>query len=155
MKKHQILVALLLCFGFANAQEVISNQGDSYSNASGSIDFTIGEIVIATATDGSNDLTQGFHQTNWGFVGIEDHAPSFEATIYPNPTEEVLNIKTPFFENVQYTLYDAKGSIVLTNTLSSEVTEINVAHLVPGQYSVALFSTSKNQIKTFKLIKHL
>lgn len=155
MKKHQILVALLLVFGSANAQEVISSQGDYYSNANGSISFTIGETVIVTATDGSNDLTQGFHQTNWNFAGIEDHDPSFEATIYPNPTEEVLNIKAPLFENIQYTLYDAKGRIVSTNILSSEVTAVNVAHLAPGQYSVALYGTSKNLIKTFKLIKHL
>ena len=51
-----------------SAQEVVSTQGDSYSNASGSIDFTIGEVIIDTGTDGTNDLTQGFHQTNWNFV---------------------------------------------------------------------------------------
>ena len=43
-----------------SAQEVVSTQGDSYSNASGSIDFTIGEVIITTGTDGTNDLTQGF-----------------------------------------------------------------------------------------------
>jgi len=68
------------------AQEVVSTQGDSYSNASGNIDFTIGEVVINTGTDGTNDLTQGFHQTNWYFVGLEGHSPSYEATIFPNPT---------------------------------------------------------------------
>jgi hypothetical protein len=47
-----------------SSQEVVSAQGDSYSNTSGSIDFTIGEVVINTGTDGNNDITQGFHQTN-------------------------------------------------------------------------------------------
>ena len=35
-------------------QEIVSAQGDFYTNASGSIDFTIGEVVINTGTDGTN-----------------------------------------------------------------------------------------------------
>ena len=46
------------------AQEVVATQGDSYSNTSGSIDFTIGEVITATGSNGAADITQGFHQTN-------------------------------------------------------------------------------------------
>ena len=108
MKKRILLVFSLLSTLAVTAQEVVSTQGDSYSNASANIDFTIGEVVINTETDGTNDLTQGFHQTNWNFVGMEDHSPSYEATIFPNPTSEVLNIKTSTFENVTYTVYNAQ-----------------------------------------------
>lgn len=153
MKKHQILVASLLFLGSTHAQEVISSQGESYSNANGSIDFTIGETIIATGTDGSYDVTQGFHQSNWNFVGLDDQEPSFEATIYPNPTVEVLNIKVTVFDNIHYIMYDANGKIVSTDVLSSEITVINVANLVKGSYSVSLFDTDENLIKTFKLIK--
>jgi hypothetical protein len=90
----------LLAAGSVSAQEVVSTQGDSYSNASGSIEFTLGEVIIATGTDGTNDLTQGFHQTNWNFVGLEDHALNYEAIIFPNPTQDVLNIRTSAFENL-------------------------------------------------------
>jgi len=38
-----------------SAQEVLSTQGDSYMNGTGSIDFTIGEVIINTGTDGSNN----------------------------------------------------------------------------------------------------
>ena len=68
-----------------SAQEVVSTQGDSYSNGSGSIDFTIGEVIINTGTDGSNDLTQGFHQTNWNFVGLEDHCSELRSYHFPQP----------------------------------------------------------------------
>ena len=134
------------------AQEVVSTQGESYSNASGSIDFTIGELIIDTGTDGTNDITQGFHQTNWNFLGVEDHSPSYEATIFPNPTSEVLNIKTSTFENVTYTLYDAQGKLVLQDILSAEQTPIQVGQLAPGSYSLTLNNQTQN-LKTFKLIK--
>ena len=133
-------------------QEAISTQGDSYSNASGNIDFTIGEVIINTATDGTNDLTQGFHQTNWNFVALEDHSPSYEATILPNPTSELLYIKTITFENVTCALYDAQGKLILQDKLSSEQTLIQVSQLAPGSYSLTLSNKTQN-LKTFKLVK--
>ena len=152
MKKRTLLVFSLLSTLAVSAQEVVATQGDSYSNASANIDFTIGEVIINTGTDGSNDLTQGFHQTNWNFVGLEDHSPSYEATIYPNPTSEVLNIKTSTFENVTYTLYDALGKLVMQDILSGEQTPIQVSQLAPGSYSLTLNNQTQN-LKTFKLIK--
>jgi hypothetical protein len=152
MKKSTVVLFLLLTTVFVSAQEVVSTQGDSYSNASGSIDFTIGEVVINTGTDGTNDITQGFHQTNWNFLGVEDFAPDYEAIIFPNPTEDVLNIRTSMFENVTYTLYDAQGKIVMQDILSAEQTPIQVSQLAPGSYSLILNNQTQN-LKSFKLIK--
>ena len=108
--------------------------------------------MINTGTNEINDLTQGFHQTNWNLVGMEDHSPSYEATIYPNPVSKVLNIKTNAFENVTYRLYDTKGKLMLQDKLSAEQTRIEVGQLAPGSYSIILNNKIQN-LKTFKLIK--
>lgn len=154
-----VLFSLMITVS-ATAQEVVSSQGDSYINSSGSIDFTIGEVVISTGTDGTNDITQGFHQTNWNFLGVEDYAPNYEVTVFPNPTSEVLNIRTNMFENVAYTLYDAQGKLVLQDKLSAEQTPIQVSQIPPGSYTLELIfeggnegSLSMLKRKTFKLIK--
>ena len=152
MKKHKLVLFSLLAAASVTAQEVVSTQGDSYSNASAKIDFTIGEVVINTGTDGTNDLTQGFHQTNWNFLGVEDFAPNYEAIIFPNPTLDVLNIRTSKFENVTYTLYDAQGKLVMHDILSAEQTPIQVSQLAPGSYSLTLNNETQN-LKTFKLVK--
>ena len=152
MKNTLVLFSLLTTINIS-AQEVVSTQGDSYSNSNGSIDFTVGEVIISTETDGTNDITQGFHQTNWNFVGLDNHVPNYEASIFPNPTEDVLNIRTSMFENVTYTLYDAKGRLVLQNVLLTEQTPIRVSQLAPGSYSLTL-NNEKQILKTFKLIKH-
>jgi len=152
MIKNTLLFLTLLITLSATAQEVVATQGDSYSNGTANIDFTIGEVVINTGTDGTNDITQGFHQTNWNFLGVEDHAPSYEATIFPNPTSEVLNIRTSTFENVTYTLYDAQGEMVMQDKLLANQTPIQVSQLAPGAYSLILNSETQ-KLKTFKLIK--
>jgi len=151
MKKLITLLALSSALT-TTAQEVVATQGDSYSNTSMQIDFTIGEIIINTESDGVNTLTQGFHQTNWNFVGLENHAPEYEATIFPNPTSKILNISTSAFENVTYTLYDAQGKLILQDKLSSEQTPIKVSQLAPGNYSITLTNEMQN-LKTFKLVK--
>jgi hypothetical protein len=160
MKRDTLVLISLFASLAVSAQEVVSTQGESYSNASANIDFTIGEVIINTGTDGTNDLTQGFHQTNWNFLGVEDFAPNYEATIFPNPTQDVLNIKTSSFENVTYTLYDAQGKIVMQDILSAEQTPIQVSQLAPGAYSLELIFEEGNEgplslskRKTFKLVK--
>ena len=153
MMKNTIVLFSLLTSVSISAQEVISSQGDSYSNSNGSIDFTIGEVIISTETDGTNVLTQGFHQTNWNFLGLEDHVPTYEATIFPNPTGSELNILTEACDNVIYTLYDAKGKLVLQNVLSSEQTAINVDRIASGNYSLTLSKKAQN-LKSFILIKN-
>lgn len=152
MKKNTIVLFSLFAATSVSAQEVISTQGESYSNTSANINFTIGEVIINTGTDGTNDITQGFHQTNWNFLGLEDFAPNYEVTIFPNPTQNVLNIKTSSYENVTYTLYDAQGKLVMQNLLSSEQTPIQVSQLASGSYSLTL-SNPQQQLKTYKLIK--
>ena len=152
MKKQTIFLLSLLYTLAVSAQEVVSTQGDSYSNASANIDFTIGEIVINTRTSGTIELTQGFHQTNWNFVGIQDHSPSFNATIFPNPTSEVLNIRTSAHKNVSFTVFDTKGNLVLQDKLTGEQTTIQVSKLATGSYSVVLKDHTQN-LKTFNLIK--
>ena len=152
MKKNTLVLFSFFVSIAVTAQEVAATQGESYSNASANIDFTIGEVIIDTGTDGTNDLTQGFHQTNWNFLGVEDFAPDYEASIFPNPTSDVLNIRTSSFENVTYTLYDAQGKLVMQNILSAEQTPIQVSQLDPGSYSLTLNNETQN-LKTFKLIK--
>ena len=150
--KQLLLLGLLTIINSVHSQEVVSTQGETYSSPNAIIDFTVGEVVINTVSDGTNNITQGFHQTNWNFVGLENHTPSFEAIIFPNPTSEVLNIRASAFENVTYTLYDAQGKLIVKDKLTAEQTLIPVSQLATGSYSITLNNPTQN-LKTFKLIK--
>lgn len=152
MNKKTLIVAILLSAHSLSAQELISAQGDSYSGVNGNLDFSIGEVVINTGSNGSNDITQGFHQTNWNFLGLEEHVSNYDAIIFPNPTKDVLNISTCAFEKVTYSLYDTQGKLVMQDLLSAEQTPIQLSHLAPGSYSLTLAKEAQN-LKTFKLVK--
>ena len=152
MNKYYFYFCFLFATLLAKAQDVISSQGDSYDDSTASIDFTIGEVVTFTGTSVGNNLTQGFHQTNWSFVSIVNHVPRYEATIYPNPAEDFLNIQASLYENLSYVLYDEMGKLILQGRLLSEKTSLEVSQLATGRYSLIL-NNSKENLKTFNIIK--
>lgn len=154
MKKVRLALLAMIFSGVIYAQEVVSTQGESYYGGSANIDFTIGEAIINTETDGTYEITQGFHQTNWNFAGMEDLMPEMDVKIFPNPTSDILNITTTQFEGVSYALVDANGKIVKDDKLIGETTIVGVNELAPGSYSILLLDQEKNKLKTFKLIKN-
>ncbi|NVK63273.1 MAG: T9SS type A sorting domain-containing protein [Flavobacteriales bacterium] len=154
MIKQSIVVCSILASFTSVGQTVVSTQGDSYETATGSVSFTIGEVVIDTGTDGSTNLTQGFHQTNWNFIGLDDHDVDYVANIYPNPTSDILNVEVIKFENVSYAMYDATGRIVAMGDLSDLITQIDVQNLESGSYQLELSDEQNERLKTFKLIKN-
>lgn len=152
MKKQAIVLFSILGSLTVHGQEVVSSGGEHFETANGVISYTVGEVVIETGSDGSNDLTQGFHQTNWNFAGLESFSDDLSAMVYPNPTSDVLNIEVSQFESINYQLFDATGRIVRNGNLSELVTQVQVGHLEPGSYNLQL-SRNNETLKNFKLIK--
>lgn len=138
------------------SQQVIGTQGETQMGANGSLEYTIGEVVINTISNGSNDLTQGFHQTRWDITPFNDPTPDFEVIIYPNPVTDQLNIQTNLYKDVTYSLYDESGKVIIESILESELTSVPVDYLSGGVYFLALRNDKlKLSIKTFKIIKSL
>ena len=153
MKKNTLLAGMFLLTVGLSAQEVISTQGDSYTNASNTLDYTVGEPVIATVSDGTNDLTQGFHQTLLTIVGIEDLDVNFSVNIFPNPTSEIVNLDIEKFEGVSFHLFNVEGKLLNQAELTEKKTTVRVADYPKGTYLLTLTQTEDQKIKTYKIIK--
>jgi hypothetical protein len=152
--KHKVyLLFPFLGIGIVHSQEVISSQGTVYQNPSGSISFTIGEVVIKPLTNTDGSILQGFQQPSWNFVGIDDINPVFEATVFPNPMDQNLSIQTAYFSKVHYQLSDNNGKNIHSGELLSESTQIGVANLAPGNYQLFLIDNQGKRLKTIHLIK--
>jgi hypothetical protein len=137
-----------------NAQSVISTQGNSYSNASHTIDYTIGEPVTITVSNGSNDLTQGFHQTNVVITNIEDLDANILVNIFPNPTSDFVNLSVEKFEGLTLQIYDTAGKLVEQTELNQSLTSFRVSHYADGTYLLTLTYNKDKKIKSYKIIKN-
>ncbi len=155
MKRFLIIALLFACTPVISmAQKVISAQGGSYSNFYGKLDFTVGELVIRTLDNGSNSLTQGFHQTHLVVSSIQDLAHELNVRIYPNPVMYQLTVK---FSELQYgkriEILDLNGKLVKTQRLTAMETTINVQELAAGVYLLRLINKEGQYLKTYQIHK--
>ena len=70
IKYMKTIIKLMFCFCFCFLQaqsierQVIGASGETLSNDTVSLDFTVGELAVTTITNGTTTLNQGFHQPN-------------------------------------------------------------------------------------------
>lgn len=153
MKKKTLLFCALSAACSVHAQEVISNQGESLSIPQQLYyDYTIGEAVIETVSN-SGALTQGFHQTNWSIVSTQNLSEASSAKVHPNPFTDELHLELSKTSNVNYQLIDAKGKIVLSNTVDAQKEIIATQNLTPGSYTL-IVTQQDQKTNIIKLIKN-
>ncbi len=132
------------------AQEVVSSGGESYTNSSGQIDYTIGETIIETISDSANQLTQGFHQPVIQVTEIGDQSSDIGMIVYPNPTNGSLTIQMNELPNgLKYLLFDATGKLVMSDQVRQSRSTIDMNVFASGQY-VLKFSNNSTSFQIQK-----
>ncbi len=136
-----------------NAQQVVSSGGDYFENSTVSISWTLGEPVTETISGGTNILTQGFQQSKLSASEIFTiNSDNFEIDLFPNPTENIVNLKTSNFNNLFYQFSDFNGKLLKEGKIISENTEISVNKLPSAVYFLNVFNNQK-LVKIFKIVK--
>jgi len=156
MKTLSIFVASLLFTPFFYCQtisnEVISSVGETHTNSTASVDFSIGEPVIETFSNSSNTLTQGFHQTQFLYINLAEIDDSVNIISYPNPVIEELTIEIPNNEQtLELLIYSMEGKLLGSFEIK-ETLKINFSKYTPGTYIISLKNNSE-LIKSYKIIK--
>lgn len=155
MKKKSLLISTLTVCSFVTyaQQEIVSTQGDSYTNGTNTIDFTIGEPVIESESDGTNDLTQGFHQTKLLVTSVNDIDKNFKVSVFPNPTSQFITIKIENVKGETYQLFDINGKVVSTGRLTSASSKVDLSGLANGTFILSISNNKNKQLKTYQIIK--
>ena len=124
---------------------ILATSGNSFSNGTTVIDFTLGETFTATIPYGTSYVvTQGFQQPIRKKIGIIQPVTSIDELsnegygVYPNPFRGELVIEIPENEVVDLVLYDNAGRLVYRSTLSSVQTAIDLTELAPANYQLVL-----------------
>ncbi len=135
--------------------EIVSACGETFRGANMQIDWTLGEVSIATIQNSSHQITQGFHQPYYSIV--EFPGGIAEIVVYPNPTPDRMEIGLTFDKSrkVQIRLFDNKGSLIWKiNREGRQIVErASLSRLPSGNYLLH-FLVGRNQFsKTFKILK--
>lgn len=140
---------------FANAQQVISSSGSVLKNSSGSLSFTLGELVIDTKNAGATAITQGFHQTKLTITAINVlREKNYSISAFPNPTNDFVNLKIEKgdIHDIEIVLFDLQGKVLSNQKIESTNTEVPFSGYNSGKYFLKVIQKGK-EIQTFKIIK--
>lgn len=74
-----------------------------------------------------------------------------DSIIYPNPVKDLLYFKLTTIESAKYEVIDLLGQIILSGTINSSSTSVDLTTLTSGIYTVRIHNDSGTQTK--KIIK--
>jgi hypothetical protein len=163
---HLLVVALALSLS-ASAQSglspsVLASSGSGSQSGGVHLNWTLGEVAVATVPTASGYLTEGFQQpeilrVEW--VAPLPGAPVTEAiTIAPNPVSTMLTIQIPETWSRSasaVSLFDATGQEVQTGKITPGLatSEWNMSAHPAGTYWMRIVAKDSKQVQTFKVIK--
>jgi hypothetical protein len=149
----------VICKG--NSATLTATGGSLYAWSSTTL--TMGSIVISpTTTTGYTVATTNsvgcmakavVTQSVNSCVGIEQaENATLIAAVYPNPTSGLFALRLyPGLGPVQLNLYDQLGQLILSRSIDSEFSEINISRYPAGVYHMAL--KSDNTRTVYSIIK--
>ena len=158
MKNYLLIILVLTASVSVKAQqlEVVATSGDFYENSSGSLSWTLGEVVIETLSETNFILTQGFQQSKLTVTAINDLQTSgIELSVYPNPTNSFLfiEVKTDKQRDLQINLFDLNGKLILQKKITGSKQTIHMQNYKPAIYILKVTEGNK-EIRTYQIVKH-
>jgi hypothetical protein len=165
MKKTVLLLFVLLSVssvGFAQrlSPSVIAVGGGTVRTQTMTLDWTLGESFVETATTPTRLYTQGFHQPSLQVSeqpGLADTDGGFKFTVAPNPVASYLRIDIALSESgpLEMFLIDRGGHqvklpLVPANTTS---TQVDMTVYPAGTYLLRIGKANGPLLKTYKIVK--
>ena len=156
MKTTILTTSCLVFCAFVFGQTSVNASGGGTSNASGSISYSIGQVVYQSVSNTSGSVSQGVqHAFEISTLSLEENALNLSLSAYPNPTHELLNLRVGNYkqEKLSYKLFDFQGKVISEASMHSEVTTIDMKQLPVATYFVEVHNEGK-KVQTFKIIKN-
>jgi hypothetical protein len=156
---NTLVLGLALCLG-VQAQTLqpglLSASGGSGTTSSGSLDWSVGELVVQTFSAGNQQLTQGFHQNGMTLTPVYEVGGQWiSIEVFPNPAAQQLSIQRQgeHLGEQKFVLRNLFGDIQLQGILTSEVTTIELYTLAAQTYFLQIFGQASRQLTVFKIQK--
>jgi hypothetical protein len=163
MKPFLFILAFLSILPFTRAQaflpSVIASDGNFASTPSGSISWTLGEVITETFSDPSNIFTQGFQQPKEFNTGVVDQQSKSLVKYYPNPAADNLFILTGNLNPGDYIIqvFTIQGEELHSEScvvgIAQNLHNLSVTGLPNGMYLVRFYEKQGSFSTTFKFTK--
>ena len=156
MNKHLFTAMMLFAVFSIQAQKSAGAAGGDASGKSGTAAYSVGQTSYTSELGSRGSTSQGVQHAYEIFKVSDPTTPNgAHFTMYPNPTQDVLNIAVDKqdLQNFSYQLYNVTGKLLFSGPLTGSTTSVAMGAYSAGTYLVRLLSKGQS-IQTFKIIKN-
>ncbi|MHB0754877.1 T9SS type A sorting domain-containing protein [Polaribacter sp. M15] len=155
--KKTILLGVLLCTSpLTYSQATYASSGGNIKSDTGSLTFTVGQLVYTTSNNDNGFMAQGVQQAfEFQVLSNSDFSPkNFTLLTYPNPTSDYFVVSTTDTLNnkLEYTLFDIQGKQIKTGRIVKRNTNIEIQDISNGVYFLKV-TNGKQLLKSVEIIK--
>ena len=123
----------------------------------GSVNYAIGQVFYTSVKGSNGSVNQGVQQPYEITVIsgiIENSNNRLSISVFPNPSTDILTLKIENIDlkDLSYQLFDSKGTLLLSDKIIGNQSNINLFSLTSGIYFLKVYDR-RNTIKVFKIIK--
>jgi len=152
MRTKIFIVIVLLSNGLLIKAQTLTNFViGSAGNSNPVLTYCVGEVGNTTIKNADNSITQGFVQPDFEISTSINENNDVQITVYPNPVEQDLWVKSNFESIKQIRIIDISGKQIYESIFNTN--SINFAEFTNGIYFLEFYNMQNQKIKTFKLIK--
>ena len=157
MKSQKTILAFILSMTVSviYAQEAVLTTGGDSSSSSGSLAYSVGQVVYTTNSNNDGTVSKGVQQAFEIFtLSIDDNRLDILLSVYPNPTTSHINLRIDdqLGKDLSYQLYDLRGRLLRQGDITDNITQINMQKLQSATYLINILQNNK-RVKSFKVIK--
>jgi len=136
------------------AQQDVVTSGGNGSGASGSISYSIGQVVYSNTSNATGSINQGVQQPyELTPISVNESLRDIAVELYPNPTRNNLLIRMPeFIPGLTLQIFSLNGALIEERPMLSQQTIINAETWSASTYIVKLHDSAGN-FSEYKLIK--
>jgi len=143
--------------GQSISPQVIASAGTHYTGSNAQLSWTVGEPVITTVSNGSNTITQGFHQTLLNPVSVEEQTVAgVNVSVFPNPTSDKLNISlVNNLKDLQMDLFDMNGKLLESRKIGATEgnVQLSMINYARANYLLRIYAVDGSVKYSYKIEK--
>ena len=163
MKRKKLLLCLLLLMSIEiqqlKAQKAVLSAGGNASGSSGSVSYSVGQVVYNTYASSNGSVAEGVQQPYEISTGIEETTGvSLCCAVYPNPTTGLLYLRLDNsvswnWKQLCFTLYDVNGKLLESKSIYTNEQTIDMNKYCSASYFLKVEKDNKT-LQSFKILKN-
>ena len=156
MKKLFVTSLLFLIETVVFGQNSVNTVGGEVYNKTGSVSFSIGQVVNENIINTTGAVSQGVQQAfEITVLNLEENKLNLSLSAFPNPTQSQLILKIGNYnsEKLKYNIISSSGTLLGQGSIYSSETVIDLQQLPKALYFIEVHQES-TKIQAFRIIKN-